>query len=518
MRSHWIGVLGVVGVALAFGSTRAEAFPTSPAIWQPLLHLGAPITDPAADPLVFDDLQRDIVGDAANPAVFITSDADHLFLRIRLNVSPEESASNLHGTTAWGCMIDVDGDLTAYDYLLLADGSGNDFFRFFSNASKGTNTTDSAETELASLLGTYYARSSDTTSNFGGHPDKFIDLALPWANIRGGGSPIAAGTAMRFLCGSNVNVDTLTRARTINADIADGTEDRGPITLATHWSDPYVCNAPGGSADCVLNDADNDGIPDVVEVALGMNKDNADSDGDGISDLIEMTPPGGTTYRYTGVDTDGDGTIDSRDTDSDNDGVLDKDEAFPPPVGDAGTSGTLRDSDNDGIPNYRDDDDDNDGMTTKVEIADAKAALLTDDVDNDGIPNWLDTDSDGDGSPDYIEGRTDRDSDTIPNYLDFDAPPAPDAGAPVVDSGSSPPPTPTTTSTSRPPGPTPVNDAGVAVANPITDGVLEGTGLLCSSSSGSSSRSSSPITLFGLAGVAAAILARRSSRRRVDEV
>jgi PhoPQ-activated pathogenicity-related protein len=89
--------------------------------------------------------------------------------------------------------------------------------------------------------------------------------------------------------------------------------------------------------------------------------------------FVEITYPGTGTFplRFTtevcvvpntfaGVwdrDTDGDGQMDSVDSDDDNDGVPDASDARP------------RDTDNDGIPNHADDDDDNDGAPDVAEAA-----------------------------------------------------------------------------------------------------------------------------------------------------
>ncbi|MEY2565615.1 MAG: hypothetical protein QOE35_144 [Actinomycetota bacterium] len=88
------------------------------------------------------------------------------------------------------------------------------------------------------------------------------------------------------------------------------------------------------SADEVKDDADGDGVSDEQETRLGTNPNNADTDNDGIDD-------GRETNGGLFVDSDGDGTMDAKDSDSDNDTKSDQAE---------GTG----DCDNDGKPNWRD--------------------------------------------------------------------------------------------------------------------------------------------------------------------
>jgi membrane-bound inhibitor of C-type lysozyme len=68
-------------------------------------------------------------------------------------------------------------------------------------------------------------------------------------------------------------------------------------------------------------DTDNDGIPDNIEVALGLNPNSNDSDGDGYLDGEEI---GGDVNSPR--NTDGDDEIDALDLDSDNDGISDAEE------------------------------------------------------------------------------------------------------------------------------------------------------------------------------------------------
>ena len=235
-----------------------------------------------------------------------------------------------------------------------------------------------------------------------------------------------------------------------------------------------LCDVPTGT--CTDKDTDGDGLNDTVEVLLGTNPAAADSDGDGIGDLAEVTPPGGGPTEK--VDSDNDGMIDARDLDSDNDGILDGAEGADDPDGDT-------------LANFRDPDDDGDGISTATEITDAISGKVSDDVDRDGTKNYYDTDADGDGVTDAAEGRGDDDADRIANYLDNNE--VPDAGPGVISNGM---------------------DGGGTVATPqaVDDGVIEGTGLICSVSHASGRSGVSWAVIFGLAGLALAGVAR--SRRR----
>jgi uncharacterized repeat protein (TIGR01451 family) len=242
-------------------------------------------------------------------------------------------------------------------------------------------------------------------------------------------------------------------------------------------------------------DADGDGVPDDVEIALKTNKNNADSDGDGVPDGRELGA------GFTPIDTDKDGVIDALDTDDDGDGIPTKDELGPTPA-------TPVDTDKDGKPDFIDDDDDDDGIPTKTEVADAIAAKLSNDVDGDGLKNWLDKDADGDGAADEAEGRGDADGDSIPDYLDAKQNTLPDAGTTDAgpftnDAGGSP-----------PPAPADIRDSGVidngpqGVAAEIDSASLGGGGLECGLGTGGSRV---PLVELGALGLIALV---RSRRRR----
>ena len=139
-------------------------------------------------------------------------------------------------------------------------------------------------------------------------------------------------------------------------------------------------------------DADDDGIDDTIEDALGTDSADPDSDGDGWCDGdVDVSPTCvAGEGAGSGVDSDGDGVLDALETDSDNDGVLDSDEDF------------STDVDGDGIPSIRDEDDDGDTVLDGLDVCPGYDDLA--DADGDGVADDCDVcpfdpldDADGDG-------------------------------------------------------------------------------------------------------------------------
>ncbi|WND02941.1 Ig-like domain-containing protein [Temperatibacter marinus] len=126
------------------------------------------------------------------------------------------------------------------------------------------------------------------------------------------------------------------------------------------------------------------------------------SDADGNSNQVTVT-----AQFALGIDTDGDGVLDSVDIDDDNDGILDV------------TEGTD-DNDLDGVINSLDLDSDNDGITDNIEWQSTAGYIAPSGVDADGdglddayahilvTPPTL-HDTDGRGSSDYLDGDSDED-------------------------------------------------------------------------------------------------------------
>ncbi|MCD8443264.1 gliding motility-associated C-terminal domain-containing protein, partial [Tenacibaculum dicentrarchi] len=118
----------------------------------------------------------------------------------------------------------------------------------------------------------------------------------------------------------------------------------------------------------------------------------------------------GTVTILVGVDTDGDGILNTDDIDDDNDGILDTNEG----------DGTI-DTDNDGIPDSLDTDSDNDGLLDIIEGNDNDGNGIPDlipsgvDTDLDGLDDVFDTDNGG-----VPTNPSDTDGDGIFDYQDID--------------------------------------------------------------------------------------------------
>lgn len=241
----------------------------------------------------------------------------------------------------------------------------------------------------------------------------------------GDGIPDRLEADMVLLSGDDSDNDGVDDA--LDVDTTSGTDNNGDGI-----DDMYAPKDADG--DGIPNhldlDADDDGIPDVVESGAS----GTDSDSDGIDDSFDVDITGGVDSDNDGIDdtastrdSDSDGVPDRLDLDSDNDGTPDVQEAGLPDDDDDGLADdgtrthTPRDTDSDGVPDYRDTDSDNDGVS---DLAAAGLGLL--DEDDDGRTDDS-VDTDNDGIPDVVDtvvgkfgGGLDTDRDGIPNSSDLD--------------------------------------------------------------------------------------------------
>ncbi len=179
--------LTVVLCCLALPATaRAQVvFPPEPA-WTPLRCGGAPMSDRFADqPGALDE--RDLVGDAGAPAGLRASDATNLYLRLRLEEDPAPGGAVR--PFAWGMQFDLDGDLTDYELMVLAEGLGGGagmiaLFRNTTTTLRNDPNDPADQPAVATFPFAMNGRSAGAAgSSHGGSPDFFLDVAVPWSEL-----------------------------------------------------------------------------------------------------------------------------------------------------------------------------------------------------------------------------------------------------------------------------------------------------------------------------------------------
>ncbi len=292
-----------------------------------------------------------------------------------------------------------------------------------------------------------------TDANGDGRADNYVDADNDGFNDVVDGDPTNALALGSDVAGANTaNVTTPTGADT------DG--DGVPNSY------PEDDNDGDGNLDQYDLDADNDGIPDVVEAGGtdengdGRADNYTDTDNDGFNDVVDGdvgndgiaentanaqqltgadTDNDGEPNSYPEGDTDSDGVLDQYDLDADNDGIADVVEAGGTDANGDGRADNYVDADNDGFNDVVDGDPTN-ALVVGTDTPGANTANATtptgadtdgdgvpnsypeDDTDSDGILDQYDLDSDNDGIPDVVEADgTDENGDgRIDNYIDND--------------------------------------------------------------------------------------------------
>ncbi len=176
--------------------------------------------------------------------------------------------------------------------------------------------------------------------------------------------------------------------------------------------------------DALDADDDDDGVPTATELAVSTEPYLADSDHDGLCDgpgrtgAAALPCVGGESGEGagSGLDTDGDGTINALDIDDDDDGILTAVEVSDTAALSAGLGIAAEDADldGDGLNNWVDVDADGDSADPSAPVADGNDGGLgagRGDCSGNGVPNYLDdqpcaavaVDSDLDGVVDRID-------------------------------------------------------------------------------------------------------------------
>lgn len=163
MLSHymkWIRTSVVCAlISMVWGSASAVTWPTD-AQWQPVMKDGAYLQDPNSDATG----SRNVVSDATHAAVFFYNDLTYMFFRMRLDADPTGSGGQgALQSFGWGVIIDTDGNLGDYEWMVLIDGiasgAANERVSLRENTTKTNigDPEDVAEVERAAYepIGTY---------------------------------------------------------------------------------------------------------------------------------------------------------------------------------------------------------------------------------------------------------------------------------------------------------------------------------------------------------------------------
>jgi hypothetical protein len=310
---------------LPFFVGRAEAvtFPAG-ADWTVLQLDGVTLDDTCGD--IIGNDWCDIVGDASAPAGFVAADADNLYIRLRVADNPylgSASSPSHWRSFGWGVMLETDWDSVdiKYDYILYLDGNSEQIV-FSQNTVGGDPWYDDApELDLAyysatvafsSSVGTGYAgfaaADSDVCGGTTTPTDRFVDWAMPWADLE-------AFTGVDDISQLGFVLDTSASTSRFTKDIHGGEADTGAcasyrdlITDADGDLDGLMNGDEVGvyGTDPLDPDSDDDGLSDGDELLEGTDPLDADSDGDGLGDAEEV----GLGTDPTDPDTDGDGVDD----------------------------------------------------------------------------------------------------------------------------------------------------------------------------------------------------------------
>jgi MYXO-CTERM domain-containing protein len=272
---RFVATAGLLAGLFAEGDVRATpatfTFPAPNPGFVAARNAGLPIIDAEGDAAA----ARDIVGDAAHPALYIASDATHLYFRLRLDVDPRQNPTNI-GPSGWGCLVNTDSDPTTYEYSTIVDGAANpDTIYFYKNTvtAAPNSTADTPDLPAVMTLGapltTAVGHAQVGAINPGSFGDNgnvdndwFMDWAIELAPlVLAGFNPANPAS---YYCGSANN-------GTIIGSDCTGTSPGGSGCgpLATSFSDPMTCG-PLGCSIC------GDGTVGPTEACDDGNRVNGD--------------------------------------------------------------------------------------------------------------------------------------------------------------------------------------------------------------------------------------------------
>jgi len=232
-----LSVVTAAAVSAVPASVRAQTFP---ATMSPLYCQRGLMTDGYRDQSGAID-ERDVVGTTDNPAGFRAVDAQFLYLRMRVDVSPV-MGSGLR-PFAWGFELSTDRDPTTYEILIAVDGTAGTVSLYRNTVTTVPNSP--ADPADQPPVMTYpFAQNGRVVdagpSLYGSGNDSFLDLAVPWSDLATVG--LTPNTVVTLWAASSTNPDRL------DGDFAchDGGGGTALPTLSGSGSAPIAAD-PGSS-------------------------------------------------------------------------------------------------------------------------------------------------------------------------------------------------------------------------------------------------------------------------------
>jgi hypothetical protein len=271
-------VLGCVVAWAPLAAAQTVEFPPEED-WTPLRCDDDVMTDGLADePDALDE--RDLVGDDDAPAGLHAADEDFLYLRMRLDVDPTDGDGVTLSPFSWGMAFDLDGDLTTYDLLVLANGITAEISLFENTEVTVANDPTDPADEPAAFIYAFEdtGRSLALPAGFGGDADAFLDVAIPWEDLAPLG--LEPDTPISVWVASSTSDDSL------DGDFACHDGGSGAPDLEGTASDETTADpdADGGDG------AGDDGAGDD-----GAGDDGGGDDGDGAEGEPRLEGGGGCT-------------------------------------------------------------------------------------------------------------------------------------------------------------------------------------------------------------------------------
>jgi len=229
------------GIAAA---AHAQNAPLPGGGWLPLTQSSAVIDDPFdGNPPYASYL--DILGDKATAPVFVSSDVDYLYFRMRVAGSPFHTGGvNRLYAGLWACLLDIDQQPQTFELLAGLDGTQvPNTVVLYENTSTAQpdDITDPAEVPVALSGATTNWSYSLAGSTLGGSGDYFLDWQVNWTDLATAG--FTNTMPFRLVCGTGTSATSATSASLSGGDMLDG--GSGSKSFSTDASDAVLCDDNG---------------------------------------------------------------------------------------------------------------------------------------------------------------------------------------------------------------------------------------------------------------------------------